>query len=55
MMRVVEVDIYADETPEELDAKVIAVWNALHPEDRVVRREDGKLYREDERWTDAQR
>mgnify|MGYP001612447649 CR=1 FL=1 len=48
MMRIVEVDIYADETPEERDAKVIAIWNELHPEDCVMRCKGGKLYREDE-------
>ena len=48
MMRVIELDIYGDETPEQMDAQVIAIWNTLHPEDRVMRRENDTLVREDE-------
>lgn len=45
--RLVEVAVYRDETPDEIDRKMMAVFNSLHPGDEVEQ-VDGEFVRRDE-------
>lgn len=46
--RMTIVDVYAHETPDDIDRKLMAAFNALHPGDEVDR-VNGEFVRRDER------
>ena len=45
--RLAQVNVYDEETPEEIDRKMMAVFNALHPGDEVEQ-VGGEFVRRDE-------